>query len=254
MHIFYRCSFKSSNGYKTADYEYDAGSLIFIDESHMFRQGKISETILSTLNYALGRSMVLATDELGNYFFGVYNLIEGDYDKYVNAVFTDKNRGKICQLFFLFCSAYQDANRMLLNTVKRIPMDSKGLEFSVSKKDLEILMKASSHADSGIITVKRKKWLFAFITEENYSDYMEKLTDCCGLTIRNAVHIEHVRCNQTSIDVKSLIFKKWKKRFLLLCIVGVILSIYEKLTERKWLLLLCIVGVILFLITVGYIL
>lgn len=222
MHIYYRCSFRSSDGYKTADYQDDVDQLIPVDGSHTLSQEKMSKTIYSTLCYALGRSMVLASDELGNYFFGVYNLIEGDYDKYVNAVFTDTDREKICRLFVLFCDSYQKANQMLLNTINRIPMDQYGLEFSVSKKDLEILIQASNGAASRMVTKQQKNQLFAFITEEYCSDHIEKLTECCNLCIKNAIQVEQVRADQTSIDVENLTYRKQTRGilYILLCIVA----------------------------------
>ena len=67
MRIFYKCSFKSSGGYKLACYDYDLDELHYIPEDDNIYKEKISKTVLSTFNYGLGRSMVLASDEVGDW-------------------------------------------------------------------------------------------------------------------------------------------------------------------------------------------
>ena len=128
MQIFYKCSFKSSNGYKLACYDYNLNELHYIAEDNEIYKEKISKTILSTFNYSLGRSMVLASDETGCYFFGTYGLIEGNNDKYVNAVFADNDSVNIFKLFHLFCIQYNQSNVNLQNTVRRKNPDENGLE------------------------------------------------------------------------------------------------------------------------------
>ena len=143
MYIYYKCSFKSSDGYKLGQYDADSDTLVYISERDGEDRRNLSEVAFSTFRNELGRSMMLASDEQGYFFLGVYKLIERDYEKYVNTIFADKDCEKIVKLFLLFCSQYKWANSVLSNSVKRVEADESGLEFSIVKEEIANLLKSA---------------------------------------------------------------------------------------------------------------
>ncbi len=206
MQIFYNCSFKSSNGFRMVNYEYGENRVTCLDEKA--DREKFSPSVLSTLRYGLGRSMLLAIDETGCCFLGIYNLISGNYDKYVNAVFWDFDREKILKLFFLFCYRYQDAKNMLQNTIERIPPDENGLEYCVIKSEVENLIKLSANEEVALDFGNTKSRLLAFITEESCSDYLSRIEEYCNLSVKNAFLADNVSGGQTNVDISGFLQKK----------------------------------------------
>lgn len=221
MDIFYRCSFKSSNGYKMAKYDTASHFLCFIDENDSGDKKGMSDTICDTLYNELGRSMILASDEHGKLFLGIYKLIEGDYDKYVNVVFTDDDKGKIFQVFCLFRSKYCMANECLLNTVKRIPPDENGLEFSIDEKAMEYLLQEINIIEHNWNMRLREKMLYVFVTEDNCAAHLERLEQSCKLNIKTANFVEGIEQNQMYLDVDTPDQDKVRDSILLAVAAGI---------------------------------
>ncbi len=211
MRIFYKCSFKSSGGYKLACYDYDLDELHYIPEDDNIYKEKISKTVLSTFNYGLGRSMVLASDEAGGCFFGIYGLSEEDSGKYINAVFMDKENINIFYLFNLFCIQYNQSGIILKNTVKRKTADENGLEFFIVKEEIQRLLEAAAGTGLKFNIRNSNNKLFAFITEENYSDYITKISQNCLLDTRNAILKGNITHNQECLDLENVLTENSSK-------------------------------------------
>lgn len=223
MRIFYKCSFKSSGGYKLACYYYDLNELHYIPEDDDIYKEKISKTVLSTFNYGLGRSMVLASDEAGDCFLGIYGLSEEDSGKYVNAVFMDNNIN-IFHLFNLFCMQYNQSGIILKNTVKRKTPDENGLEFFIVKEEVDRLLEAAAKTGLKFDIRSGNNKLFAFITEENYSDYIGRISHNCLLDTRNAILKGNITYNQECLDLDNVLIENSSKYFLYY-IAGIIIIV-----------------------------
>lgn len=224
MNIFYKCSFKSSNGYKVAKCSTDTYSLILLNESKHGTREEFPETIRSTLFYNLGRSMVLATDEKGDYFLGVYNLIEGDYEKYVNVIFTDPDYMKIARLFSFLCKLYKDGKIKLQKTIKRISPREDGLEYEVVREEIDKLIKVTENESVIIEKCSKPRKLIAFVTEDSYMDYYEKLVENCKLDVKDAVvkEQENAALEKINLQLKPVERKNHK---IIIFIIAVVLFI-----------------------------
>ena len=119
MIIYYKCNFKLGKGYYISSYDtVGKHQKIILEKDDIIRQN-MSNSIAYAFMTQVGRSMYLASDEDGNLFVGVFGLIGGNYDKYVNAVFCDNNKDLMCKVFSYFCNHYSIANQMLLDSVMR---------------------------------------------------------------------------------------------------------------------------------------
>lgn len=201
MHIFYKCSFKSSDGYKVAKYDGYSESLMYINEGIQYDRQEIPEVLQDTFLYSLGRSMLVATDENGQYFLGVYNLIEGNYDKYVNIIFTDVDSVKIMQLFSLLCRRYDECIKIMKNMVVRISPREDGLEFDIVKENVQWLLQEAMHEKIGARVKNQDRKLIAFVTEEESGYYLERLKENCKLDIKQSTIRENIMHNQSSVDI-----------------------------------------------------
>lgn len=224
MNIFYKCSFKSSNGYKVAKCSTDSYSLILLDENKKENGEEISKTIMTTLNYSLGRSMVLATDENGDYFLGVYNLVEGDSEKCVNVIFSDPDYMKILKIFIFLCKHYQEGKSKILQTITRISPREDGLEYMVVSEEVDRLIQAGGKESSITESYLKPRKLIAFITEDNYKDYCEKLTKNCKLEVKNAVVMEQENSDAEKINLQLKPVKQ-QKHIIPIFIIAVILLV-----------------------------
>lgn len=201
MHIFYKCSFKSSDGYKVAKYDGYSESLMYINEGIQYDRQEIPEVLQDTFLYSLGRSMLVATDENGQYFLGVYNLIEGNYDKYVNIIFTDVDSVKIMQLFSLLCRRYDECIKIMKSMVVRISPREDGLEFDIVKENLQWLLQEAMLEKIGDRVKNQERKLIAFVTEEESGYYLERLKENCKLDIKQSTIRENIMHNQPSVDI-----------------------------------------------------
>ena len=120
MIIYFKCSFRSSHGFTLSKYDSETKQLCYISEKNADTSSVIPKTIEYTLSHQLGQCVVLGTDENGNLFLGVYRLIEGNDDKYVNAVFYDKDEPKnLLALYEYFGTKHYSAVLKLLDSVER---------------------------------------------------------------------------------------------------------------------------------------
>lgn len=228
MYIYYKCSFKSSNGYKLGRYDADSDTLAYISERDGEDRKSLSKAAFSTFRNELGRSMMLASDEQGHFFLGVYKLIEGDYEKYVNTIFVDKDSEKIAKLFFLFCSRYKWANSVLSNSVKRVEADESGLEFSIVKEEIDIILKAADATEKKELFKSGSGMLLAFVTEDDYNDYVERIEQKCKLRVLNTSIVKNIPHGKESIEIEdeigrtSFLLPK-SARYVIILLVAILL-------------------------------
>ena len=144
MIVYFKCSFRSSHGFTMSRYDIENKQLSFLSEKSSSSDNLISKTAEYTLSHELGRCLVLATDENGHYFFGIYRLIEGNDDKYVNAVFYDNSdQNRILSLYDYFCNNQYDATKQLMNSVMRIKETSyndTNLEYSIDSHQIDFIV------------------------------------------------------------------------------------------------------------------
>lgn len=221
MNIFYKCSFKSSNGYKIVKYNVDTCSLTILDERKTRDIEKYPKAIMATLNYNLGRSMIMATDEKGDYFLGLYNLVDDNFEKYVNIIFTDSDYAKIVKLFQFLCNHYKEGKDLLLDTIHRIvPRKvTDELEYTVIREKIKQLINVTKNEDILITKCSKIRKLMVFVTEDNYSDYHEKLVNNCKLNIKDVIIKEQVKSNDNNLKVKLEANKKFNYLFIIIWVI-----------------------------------
>lgn len=182
MIVYFKCSFRSSHGFTMSRYDIENKQLSFLSEKSSSSDNLISKTVEYTLSHELGRCLVLATDENGHYFFGIYRLIEGNDDKYVNAVFYDNSdQNRILSLYDYFCNNQYDATKQLMNSVMRIKETSyngTNLEYSIDSHQIDFIV---SNAHVNAVNKETKAFspntLLAFITTDEYSDHQNNLEE-----------------------------------------------------------------------------
>lgn len=183
MVIFYKCSFRASHGFRIGKYDTGTGQLSYVSEKSSELRKAIPDAVEYTLSNQLGRCLLLAADENGNCFLGVYGLVEGNDDKYVNAVFYDgENPRHIIALYEYFCSNQKSASVRLLESVQRTSREEYReslLEFTIRTQIItELLHDAlSSCPDKGPAGNTASNAVFAFITADKYDNHQVVIED-----------------------------------------------------------------------------
>lgn len=176
MKIYFKCSFKSSDGYRTGLYDISSKQLTYISDCKDEYYKYMSEAVAQTLQNQLGRTMCFASDEHDKLFVGVYNLIEGNYDKYVNAVFMDDDRILVSKVFLYFCKNYRKANELLMHSVNR--MDNSLLGFLIDENIIDSFIRTIKMESKGSDYKQiRSSTLIAFVSKDKYEDYQLNLAD-----------------------------------------------------------------------------
>lgn len=182
MIIYYKCSFRAGHGFKIGKYDTDSKKLSYISEKSGEIKKALPERIEYTLSNQLGHCLIFATDENGNYFLGVYRLIEGNDDKYVNAVFFDsENPQNMVALYKYFCQNSQQVEESILNSIQRADekyYQETYLEFKVKEEVISNLLE-NIRKENVKQKIKRvdPDLLLAFITSDQYQDYQITLED-----------------------------------------------------------------------------
>ena len=181
MLIFFKCSFTSSKGFKIGKYDTHTQMLSFVSE----KSGENSEMpkkIKYTLSNELGRSLLLATDEKGDYFFGAYRIVEGTEGvdaKYVNAVFYDpQSPENIFRIYDYFGTHQKTASQILLDSIRRKDslVSELELEFTVVTDEINKLLDCLSK-DFPPVPAKTTSpnTIIAFITTGKLTDFQTNL-------------------------------------------------------------------------------
>lgn len=182
MIIYYKCSFRAGHGFRIGKYDTDIKELRYISEKSNEIKKALPEVIEYTLSNQLGHCLMFATDENGNYFFGAYRLIEGNDDKYVNAVFFDsENPTKVFAAYKYFCKNPKRAEKYMLDSIQRTDeqhYQKTHLEFQIEEKIIDKLLK-NMHTDCLEKEMKKTvpNSLIAFITADQYQDYQVVVED-----------------------------------------------------------------------------
>ena len=225
MMIYFKCSFKSSNGFKIGKYNPQDDSLVYVRESkEELKEAGIPDAVEFTLKNQI-RGTLLATDENGQFFFGVYRLIEEDDDKFVSAVFCSENQETAFQLYQLFCKNYAQKNIQLLDCVnrKKIDMlDKDALEFQIDAKKLSGLLQEAKQERIHLpeITVIPDA-ILAFITENTLADY--RLTLGTGFYTEKIFLCEHITPEQPSVVGYEQAYAEWQKNEMIPVLIPALL-------------------------------
>lgn len=123
----------------------------------------------------------------------------------------DKENINIFYLFNLFCIQYNPSGIILKNTVKRKTADENGLEFFIVKEEIQRLLEAAAGTGLKFNIRNGNNKLFAFITEENYSDYITKISQNCLLDTRNAILKGNITHNQECLDLENVLTENSSK-------------------------------------------
>lgn len=209
MIVYFKWSFRSSHGFAMSMYDVDCKQLNFLSEKSNASDNLIPKTIYYTLSHQLGRCLILATDENGHYFFGVYELIEGNDDKYVNAVFYDNNnQNKILALYDYFCNNQYDATEQLIKSVVRVDealYKTSNLEYSIDSHIIDSIV-YNANAVSKKIKACSPDSLLAFITTDEYSDYQIVLEE--KFNVKKLFLLEKYNINDNQIPDYQCATKK----------------------------------------------
>lgn len=209
MVIYYKCSFRASHGFRIGKYDLHTDTLSFVSEKSNEKSVSLPKTIEYTLSHQLERCMLLATDENGYSFLGIYGLSDGNYDKYVNVVFYDQNNPhNIFALYDYLCSNQKSTMNLILKSIQRASEEiyiKTNLEFTVQK---ETVKKLISNAVSSQKHYPIKKFppnfANAFITTDEY--------DNCQFTIEEKFSTSKMfLCDNFNID--SNIVPNYTKAF-----------------------------------------
>lgn len=172
MRLYFNCSFRNSKlGYTISVYDFHTSTLASIggDNEDSVPMPYICSDIF---NHEVGRTMLLSTDENKKLIFSVLSLIEDNYEKYVNAIFCDDDESLIYRTFLFFCFNYKEANRIMLDSIRRADRDLLGYELK-SNNVLELLYGRIVNMKCGVTTFQPlpSRQLIAFISEGCFEDY-----------------------------------------------------------------------------------
>lgn len=213
MIVYFKCSFRSSHGFAMSMYDVDCKQLNFLSEKSSASDNLIPKTIYYTLSHQLGRCLILATDENGHYFFGVYSLIEGNDDKYVNAVFYDKgDQNKIIALYNYFCSNQCAATEQLIDSVIRdnSSYNDTNLEYSIDNRIIDSIVSNANNTSNEMKACPPNS-LLAFITTDTYSYYQIVLEE--KFNVKNMFLSEKFNINDNQIPNYQRATKKYSSLF-----------------------------------------
>lgn len=175
MTIYYKCSFRSSHGYKIGKYDIDSKTLTYIPEQDSNISSTMPMAIFYALQNRLSYGVFLATDENGAPFLGVFEQIADDYSKYVNAVFYDiENPSRILKLFQCIISDWTWALDNIKASVVRVdgkPVDLQSLEYQIDAERIDILLRQSEFCQVWISGPYTPNSALALITEGDFSDH-----------------------------------------------------------------------------------
>lgn len=169
MWLYFTCSFRNSKlGYRMAAYNLKTNLLVSIDEDKENQVG-MPPVCSDIFNHEVGRTMLLSTDENGELLFSVLNLIEGNYEKYVNIIFSG-DKSLIYKTFLFFCSNYEKASKIIIDSISKRDDCSLGYEIK-DRSILNSLYDQIMCVECGIIfhQLPRKK-LVAYISEDCFED------------------------------------------------------------------------------------
>ena len=221
MIVFYKCSFRSSYGYRTAKFDMSSQKTIAVNDS------EIPEAISFLLNTELNHNMVLATDENGFPFLGVFGMEDEECEKYINAVFIDPNDPhSILSLYHSFSQNYHSCIQSVVQSVERLtgidPIS--GLEYRIVPFSIpnEIQTSDSSRNQLSLKALPCKQ-LFVFVSEDTYDDYKPQIERY--FSVQSVHQFNHVSARNRKIDgyeaTLSLFEKKHRSWSTLLLGIGI---------------------------------
>lgn len=227
MIAFLKCSFIASKGFHISLYDEFDKSLKFISEQDDNQNNLLPTTIKYTLSNQLGRCLFLASDENGKLFFAVFGLIEGNCEKYVNAVFYEpENPQRILALYYYFCNNQYSGTRELLKCVSRIDVhNDNGLELEYTV-DGDMLNSIIQNSDMYYNSKECKSYspnsVFAFITNYEYVDYQIAIEE--KFKVKNMFTCENYNMEFETVDGYQSV-DVYKNDFTKLFIVGLVIIV-----------------------------
>lgn len=174
MRIYFKCSFKKSRlGYRVSVYDSKTGHQIATDSD--LEQEIYKNSICKKIyNYEIGKTIFLATDQNGDMFLAVLGLVEGQFDRYVNAIFCDTDANNIYKLFLTFCSDYENACKTLLDSMQR--NDDGDIGYRIDDSMIRKLCHEAENGEPEInIPQQSKEKLIALISEDDTTYYETEL-------------------------------------------------------------------------------
>lgn len=170
MKIYFKCSFKNSKlGYRVSAYDLKTGKQTAIDddpEKELYKKSACRKIY----NYEIGKTMFLAANENGDLFLAVLGLVEGKFDKYVNAIFCDTDADLIYKMFLAFSMDYHQACKILLDCVQR--NDEGNIGYNIDETVIQKLVHIAKGQEFGFsITGQPENTLLAFVSEDDVTDY-----------------------------------------------------------------------------------
>lgn len=175
MTIYYKCSFRSSHGYKIGKYDTDSKTLTYIPEQDSIISSTMPMAIFYALQNRLSYGVFLATDENGVPFLGVFEQIADDYSKYVNAVFRDsKDPSRILKLFQCIINDWTRTLDNIKASVMRAdgkPGDLQSLEYQIDAERIDRLLRKAAACQAWSSGPHMPNSALALITEGDFADH-----------------------------------------------------------------------------------
>ncbi len=214
MKIYFKCTFKFGIGYQIGEYRTETHELTHISERDESIKQSMSRKIADTLQTQIGRSMLLAVDETGQLFVGIFGLIFGEYVKYVNAVFVGESPRETLQVFLYFCSNYRRANELLLASISRDESPYSKTGFTVDASRIQTLLEGSERIRCEVEEFPSSPSThLVFATRDTFSDHRIDLLYI--FKEPPILRLEHIRDDMEQIEstesISEIFVSKTKK-------------------------------------------
>lgn len=166
MKIYFNCSFRNSQyGFQKAVFDYESKTVFEVNEIELN-----SLLYIKSLDYEMGKTMILGTDETGKLHFGVFGIGGDESGKYVNAVFYDDDIYQLYRIVCYFCYHMKTGRDYLERIIKRDDTRHNGYE--VDLKIVEnFIDEVRKIKVSEIKLATKPNCMIAYISEENYREY-----------------------------------------------------------------------------------
>ncbi|WP_024858696.1 hypothetical protein [Ruminococcus albus] len=225
MITYYKCSFRSSYGYRTVKYDFSNNKSVAVNDD------EIPEAIYSLLNIEQKHNMILATDGNGIPLLGVFGMEDENDEKYVNAVFFDPNNAEtIISLYHSFSKNYYGSIQAVIQSVERLSCEDQqsGLEYRITPDcfftgiEIDVSEKESMHMNT-----MPSKQLVAFVSDDSFDDYKLQIERC--FSVQSVCAFNHISVKSGQIDGYEMallsLYKRSKKTVSSVMVIGLIVVI-----------------------------
>lgn len=166
MKIYFNCSFRNSQyGFRKAVFDCERKIVSEINGIELN-----SLLYIKSLDYEMGKTMILGTDETGKLHFSVLGVGGEESGKYVNAVFYDDDIYRLYKIVCYFCYHMKTGWDYLENIIKRDDTRHSGYGVDLTIAE-NFIGEVRTINIAEIKLVTKPNCMIAYISEENYREY-----------------------------------------------------------------------------------